>query len=56
MNKVKKSRKQLHIELRELQEAYNIAMKEINELRAKRQYWENKYKRLEEKNVKIKNI
>ena len=37
-------------QLLELQETYNIAMKEINNLQEKRKYWENKYKKLEEDN------
>ena len=37
------------IEFNELQDAFDIALLEINKLRAKREYWENKFKKLEKK-------
>ena len=35
-------------ELLELRKAYDIAMLEINRLGKKREYWENKFKKLEQ--------
>jgi hypothetical protein len=44
-------RNEVKKELKDLQEAYGLAMNEINKLRAKRKYWEMKFKNLEEAKI-----
>ena len=43
---IKEIRKQTLEEVKELQKAYDIALEENNRLRAKRKYWEDKYKKI----------